>query len=162
MEANRAGPLRFFPDILPPLGRTNIAAPFIILFIYGWTRSFWPLRITPDAAFYTVVMGIRRMVSSGESLPVWHAATGIAIPGMIPPVVVVNFSILERTLIVPAGPTGCTNSTILCLIAGLKVLHRRPGAMMANALGGGRDPLRPVPAGGAALSGPALAKAGGV
>ena len=84
MEANRAGPLRFFPDILPPLGRTNIAAPFIILFIYGWTRSFWPLRTTPDAAFHTVVMGIRRMVSSGESLPVWHAATGIAIPGMTP------------------------------------------------------------------------------
>ncbi|MBN9066595.1 MAG: sn-glycerol-3-phosphate ABC transporter permease UgpE, partial [Rhizobiales bacterium] len=31
-----AGPWRFFFDILLPLSRTNIAALFVILFIYGW------------------------------------------------------------------------------------------------------------------------------
>ena len=86
---DRAGPLRFFWDILLPLSRTNIAALFIILFIYGWNQYLWPLLITTDEGFYTVVMGIQRMVNSGESLPVWHYVMGTAVLAMIPPVVVV-------------------------------------------------------------------------
>jgi sn-glycerol 3-phosphate transport system permease protein len=41
LEAARvdgAGPWRFFRDILLPLSATNIAALFVILFIYGWTQ----------------------------------------------------------------------------------------------------------------------------
>ncbi len=41
-----AGPMRFFWDILLPLSRTNIAALFVILFIYGWNQYLWPLLIT--------------------------------------------------------------------------------------------------------------------
>ena len=37
-----AGPFRFFFDILLPLSRTNIAALFVILFIYGWNQYLWP------------------------------------------------------------------------------------------------------------------------
>jgi sn-glycerol 3-phosphate transport system permease protein len=33
-----AGPWRFFKDILLPLSRTNIAALFVILFIFGWNQ----------------------------------------------------------------------------------------------------------------------------
>ncbi|HAD29485.1 MAG TPA: sn-glycerol-3-phosphate ABC transporter permease UgpE, partial [Rhodobacteraceae bacterium] len=43
-----AGPMRFFWDILLPLSRTNIAALFVILFIYGWNQYLWPLLITTD------------------------------------------------------------------------------------------------------------------
>ncbi len=43
-----AGPLRFLWDIVLPLSRTNIAAMFIILFIYGWNQYLWPLLITTD------------------------------------------------------------------------------------------------------------------
>ncbi|TDE35606.1 sn-glycerol-3-phosphate ABC transporter permease UgpE [Antarcticimicrobium sediminis] len=86
---DRAGPVRFFIDILLPMSRTNIAALFIILFIYGWNQYLWPLLVTTDEALYTVVMGIQRMVNSGESLPVWHFVMGTAVLGMIPPVVVV-------------------------------------------------------------------------
>lgn len=86
---DRAGPLRFFWDILLPLSRTNIAALFIILFIYGWNQYLWPLLVTTDEGLYTVVMGIQRMVNSGESLPVWHYIMGTAVLAMIPPVVVV-------------------------------------------------------------------------
>ena len=35
---DNAGPFRFMKDILLPLSRTNIAALFVILFIYGWTQ----------------------------------------------------------------------------------------------------------------------------
>lgn len=86
---DRAGPIRFFIDILLPMSRTNIAALFIILFIYGWNQYLWPLLVTTDEGLYTVVMGIQRMVNSGESLPVWHYVMGTAVLGMIPPVVVV-------------------------------------------------------------------------
>jgi len=86
---DRAGPVRFFLDILLPMSRTNIAALFIILFIYGWNQYLWPLLVTTEEGLYTVVMGIQRMVNSGESLPVWHYVMGTAVLGMIPPVVVV-------------------------------------------------------------------------
>ena len=86
---DRAGPLRFFWDILLPLSRTNIAALFIILFIYGWNQYLWPLLITTDESLYTVVMGIQRMVNSGENSPVWHYIMGTAVLAMIPPIVVV-------------------------------------------------------------------------
>ena len=86
---DRAGPLRFFRDILIPLSRTNIAALFIILFIYGWNQYLWPLLVTTEEEFYTVVMGIQRMVNAGESLPVWHYIMGTAVLAMIPPVFVV-------------------------------------------------------------------------
>ena len=41
MEAARidgAGPLRFFWDVVLPLSKTNIAALFVITFIYGWNQ----------------------------------------------------------------------------------------------------------------------------
>ena len=85
-----AGPMRFFKDILLPLSRTNIAALFIILFIYGWNQYLWPLLIiTESTDLTTVVMGIQRMVNSGEALPVWHYIMGTAILGLLPPVVIV-------------------------------------------------------------------------
>lgn len=86
---DRAGPLRFFWDILLPLSRTNIAAIFIILFIFGWNQYIWPRIITTDEDLYTVVMGISRMVNSGESRPVWHLIMGTTVLAMLPPVLVV-------------------------------------------------------------------------
>lgn len=86
---DRAGPLRFFWDILLPLSRTNIAALFIILFIYGWNQYLWPLIVTTDEDFYTMVMGIQRLANTGEQSPVWHYITGMAVLAMIPPVIVV-------------------------------------------------------------------------
>jgi sn-glycerol 3-phosphate transport system permease protein len=84
-------PMRFFRDILLPLSRTNIAALFVILFIYGWNQYLWPLLITTDEDFYTIVMGIQRMVNAAEQLPVWHYVMATAMLAMIPPVAVVIF-----------------------------------------------------------------------
>ena len=47
-KMDKAGPLGFFRDILLPLSRTNIAALFIILFIFGWNQYLWPFLITTD------------------------------------------------------------------------------------------------------------------
>ncbi|QBF33093.1 sn-glycerol-3-phosphate ABC transporter permease UgpE [Thalassococcus sp. S3] len=86
---DKAGPIRFFLDILLPLSRTNIAALFIILFIYGWNQYLWPLIITTEEDLYTVVMGIQRMANGGEEAPIWHLIMGTAVLAMIPPVLVV-------------------------------------------------------------------------
>ena len=86
---DRAGPVRFFWDILLPLSRTNIAALSIILFIYGWNQYLWPFLITTDQDLYTIVMGIQRMVNVGEGIPIWNYTMGTAILAMLPPVLVV-------------------------------------------------------------------------
>ncbi len=85
---DRTDPLRFFWDILMPLSRSNIAALFIILFIYSWNQYLWPFLITTDENLHTIVMGIQRMVNSGERLPVWHYIMGTAVLAMIPPIIV--------------------------------------------------------------------------
>jgi sn-glycerol 3-phosphate transport system permease protein len=92
LEAARidgAGPLRFFADVLLPLSRTNVAALFVILFIYGWNQYLWPLLVTTDESFYTIVMGIQRMVAVPDSEPLWHQVMTTAILAMLPPVAVV-------------------------------------------------------------------------
>jgi sn-glycerol 3-phosphate transport system permease protein len=86
-----AGPLKFFRDILIPLSRTNIAALFVILFIYGWNQYLWPLLITTDERYYTVVAGIKRMAESAESDPQWNFIMATVVMAMLPPVLVVLF-----------------------------------------------------------------------
>ncbi len=84
-----AGPMRFFRDILLPLSRTNIAALFVILFIYGWNQYLWPLLITTDQNMYTMLIGINRMLAVGDSQAEWPIIMATAILAMLPPVVVV-------------------------------------------------------------------------
>ena len=84
-----AGPLRFFWDILLPLSRTNLAALFVILFIYGWNQYLWPLIVTTDESHYTIVMGLSRMLSTSDQLPQWHLIMATAILALLPPVIVI-------------------------------------------------------------------------
>ena len=84
-----AGPMRFFRDILLPLSRTNIAALFVILFIYGWNQYLWPLLITTDQDMYTMLIGINRMLAVGDTQAEWQIIMATAILAMLPPVVVV-------------------------------------------------------------------------
>jgi sn-glycerol 3-phosphate transport system permease protein len=84
-----AGPMRFFFDILLPMSRTNIAALFVILFIYGWNQYLWPLLITTDPEMNTIVMGIRQMFPSGDDTADWPVIMATSILAMVPPVLVV-------------------------------------------------------------------------
>ncbi|TDI56012.1 MAG: sn-glycerol-3-phosphate ABC transporter permease UgpE [Alphaproteobacteria bacterium] len=86
-----AGPMRFFFDILLPMSRTNIAALFVILFIYGWNQYLWPLLITTDPQMNTIVMGIKQMFPSGDDIANWPVIMATAMLAMLPPVAVVIF-----------------------------------------------------------------------
>jgi sn-glycerol 3-phosphate transport system permease protein len=84
-----AGPLRFFRDILLPLSRTSIAALFVIQFIYGWNQYLWPLLVTTDERYYTIVMGISRMVNVLDTTADWSRVMATTMLAMVPPVIVV-------------------------------------------------------------------------
>ena len=84
-----AGPFRFFKDTLLPLSRTNIAALFVILFIYGWNQYLWPLLITTRDDMQTVVIGIKKMIVTSDALTEWPVVLATAMLAMLPPVAVV-------------------------------------------------------------------------
>ena len=84
-----AGPMRFFIDVLVPLSATSIAALFVIQFIYGWNQYLWPLLVTTDESMYPVVIGIKRMISGGDSAQQWNLVMATAMLAMIPPALVV-------------------------------------------------------------------------
>lgn len=84
-----AGPIKFFFDILLPLSRTNIAALFVITFIYGWNQYLWPMLITTDIEHQTIVMGIKQMLGVEDGLVEWNRIMATTIIAMLPPVFVV-------------------------------------------------------------------------
>ncbi|MBV8449700.1 MAG: sn-glycerol-3-phosphate ABC transporter permease UgpE [Hyphomicrobiales bacterium] len=84
-----AGPLRFFKDTLLPLSLTNIAALFVILFIYGWNQYLWPLLITTRDDMQTIVIGIKKIIDVHDALTEWNVAMATAVLAMLPPVLVV-------------------------------------------------------------------------
>jgi sn-glycerol 3-phosphate transport system permease protein len=84
-----AGPLRFFVWIAIPLSRTNIAALFVILFIYGWNQYLWPLLVTDSPAMTTIVIGIRQMIGNGDAQTAWQIVMATALLAILPPVAIV-------------------------------------------------------------------------
>ena len=84
-----AGPMRFFWDVVMPLSKTNMAALFVILFIHGWNQYLWPLHITGREDMYTVVIGIKRMLTGGDAENDWHLIMATAMLAMLPPALVV-------------------------------------------------------------------------
>ncbi|HRL21898.1 sn-glycerol-3-phosphate ABC transporter permease UgpE [Alcaligenes sp. SDU_A2] len=84
-----AGPMRFFKDVLLPLSKTSIAALFVIQFIYGWNQYLWPLIITTHEDMYPIVVGIKRMISGGDSVTQWNLVMATALLAMLPPAFVV-------------------------------------------------------------------------
>ena len=84
-----AGPVRFFIDVVLPLSRTNIAALFVILFIYGWNQYLWPILITTRDDMQTIVIGIKKMIVTADALTEWNVVLATAMLAMLPPVMVV-------------------------------------------------------------------------
>ena len=92
LEASKidgAGPIRFFKDTVLPLSTTNIAALFVITFIYGWNQYLWPLLITTRGDMQTVVIGIKKMIVTADALTEWNVVLATAMLAMLPPVAVV-------------------------------------------------------------------------
>ncbi|PMH44471.1 glycerol-3-phosphate ABC transporter permease [Vibrio sp. 10N.286.49.B3] len=90
-QLDNAGPWRFLVDILLPLSKTMMAAIFIIMFVVGWNQYLWPIMMTTDESYNTIVMGIKQILSNinDTSLPRYDYAFAMVILAMLPPVLVV-------------------------------------------------------------------------
>jgi sn-glycerol 3-phosphate transport system permease protein len=88
-QIDGAGPMRFFWSVLLPLSRNSMAALFVIQFIYGWNQYLWPLIVTTSRGRETIVIGIVRMIGSGESQTDWQLIMAVAMLALIPPVAVI-------------------------------------------------------------------------
>jgi sn-glycerol 3-phosphate transport system permease protein len=84
-----AGPWRFLVHMVIPLSRTNIAALFVILFIYGWNQYLWPLLVTNSPSMTTIVIGIRQMIGNGDAQTAWHLVMATALLALLPPIAIV-------------------------------------------------------------------------
>ncbi len=76
-----AGPLRFLCDIVLPVSRANIAALFVILFVYGWNQYLWPLLVATNPGLDTIVIGIVKMIGV-ETQTDWSAVMATAGDGV--------------------------------------------------------------------------------
>jgi sn-glycerol 3-phosphate transport system permease protein len=84
-----AGPIRFFKDVVLPLSATNIAALAVILFIYGWNQYLWPLLMTTDNRLDTIVVGITKMIGTGDATTNWPHVMATTLLAVLPPALVV-------------------------------------------------------------------------
>ncbi|WP_293799935.1 sn-glycerol-3-phosphate ABC transporter permease UgpE [uncultured Bosea sp.] len=89
-----ATPWQFFRLILLPLSRSNIVALAIILFLMGWNQYLWPLLLTTEPAMANAVIGLKKLMPQGDSLPTWHLLMNAAFLTMLPPTLVIL--ILQR------------------------------------------------------------------
>ena len=89
-QLDGAGPLRFLWSFLLPLSWANIAALFVVLFIFGWNQYLWPFMITNTEAMRTVVIGLEGLIPrSGTELPAWNLIMAGAMMALLPPVAVI-------------------------------------------------------------------------
>ncbi|MBW3695817.1 sn-glycerol-3-phosphate ABC transporter permease UgpE [Vibrio sp. T187] len=90
-QLDNAGPFRFLVDILLPLSKTMIAAIFIIMFVVGWNQYLWPIMMTTDEGYNTIVMGIKQVLNNinETSLPRYDYVFAMVILAMLPPILVV-------------------------------------------------------------------------
>jgi len=91
---------KFYIDFMIPLSKTMMAALFIYMFVYGYSQYLWPLIMTTDEKYWTVVMGMKLIFLEswdGGRLPKAAERFAYVILSIIPPVLVVVF--LQRLFI---------------------------------------------------------------
>jgi sn-glycerol 3-phosphate transport system permease protein len=86
-----SGPMRFLWSVLLPNSGANVAALFVVMFIYGWNQYLWPLMVTNSENMRVVVVGIASTIPTGTQPPEWNLVMAAAMMALIPPVLVVLF-----------------------------------------------------------------------
>jgi sn-glycerol 3-phosphate transport system permease protein len=91
-QLDGAGPMRFLWSFLIPLSWANVAALFVVLFIFGWNQYLWPLMITNTEAMRVVVIGLNDLIPrTGTHVPEWNVMMAAAMMALLPPVMVILF-----------------------------------------------------------------------
>jgi sn-glycerol 3-phosphate transport system permease protein len=91
-----AGPLRFLLRILLPLSLNNLAALFLVEFLYMWNEYLWPLIITTSDDMRVVQIGIKMLVAT-DAQAEWNVIMAGVVAAMVPPLVVLV--LLQRSFV---------------------------------------------------------------
>lgn len=83
-----AGPIRYFVQILVPLSRTNIAALFVIEFIFMWSQYLWPLIVTTTGEMRVIQIGLKMLIATDQIAPAWNVIMAGTIASMLPPLII--------------------------------------------------------------------------
>ncbi len=82
-----AGPLQFLTHIVLPLSKTNVAALFLIEFIYMWNQYLWPLLIANTDATRQIQIGLRQLIATDAAIE-WNYVMAGVIIASLPPLIV--------------------------------------------------------------------------
>lgn len=91
-----ASPMQFLYYMVIPLSATNIAALFLIEFIYMWNQYLWPLIIANADTTRMVQIGLRQLVATDAAVE-WHYVMSGVLLAAIPPLLLLI--LLQRNLI---------------------------------------------------------------
>lgn len=80
-------PMGFLGRILIPLSRTNIAALFLIEFIYMWNQYLWPLVVTNRNDMQVVQIGLKMLLAGQAQAAEWNVIMAGTIIAMLPPLI---------------------------------------------------------------------------
>jgi len=83
-----ASPMRYFLQILVPISKTNIAALFVIEFIFMWSQYLWPLIVTTTSEMRVIQIGIKMLLASEQIAPEWNVIMAATVIAMLPPLIV--------------------------------------------------------------------------
>ena len=83
-----AGPIRYFLQILVPISKTNIAALFVIEFIFMWSQYLWPLIVTNSPEMRVVQIGLKMLLASEQQAPEWNVIMAGTVVAMLPPLAI--------------------------------------------------------------------------
>ena len=91
-----AGPMRFLLQVLLPLSLNNIAALFMVEFVYMWNQYLWPLIATTSRDMRVVQVGIKLLIAT-DAQAEWNVIMAGVMIAMLPPLLVVMA--LQRTFV---------------------------------------------------------------
>jgi sn-glycerol 3-phosphate transport system permease protein len=83
-----ASPLRYLWHVLIPLSRTNIAALFVIEFIFMWNEYLWPLMVTTKPEMRVAQIGLKMLITTERTAAEWNVIMAGALLVMLPPLVI--------------------------------------------------------------------------
>lgn len=91
-----AGPLAFLVRILLPLSVNNLAALFMVEFLYMWNEYLWPLIVTNSNEMRVVQVGIKMLVAT-DAQAEWNVIMAGVAAAMAPPLVILL--LLQRSFV---------------------------------------------------------------
>ncbi len=80
-------PMQFLWYIVVPISKTNIAALFLIEFIYIWNQYLWPLIVANAEATRVIQIGLKQLIDTDAAVD-WNIVMAGTVLGMIPPLII--------------------------------------------------------------------------